>query len=66
MREVAAGRKKLVMGDSPKVGLVIFDFDTAQRDGKVWSEEQLKRLQDNLGKPNVIARGDPENLKLPT
>ncbi|HUB10883.1 MAG TPA: hypothetical protein VMB34_02920 [Acetobacteraceae bacterium] len=66
LEDVQAGRRRLILGDTPKVGLVIFGFDAAQRDGKAWSSKHLKKLQSELGAPNIIAVGDPTRLKLPT
>jgi hypothetical protein len=66
VQEVAAGTRRLVMGETPKVGLLVFGFDAAQRDGKDWSKHR-KVLCDRLGgASNFMAVGSPKGLTLPT
>ncbi len=65
LQAVAAETKRLVIGDTPKVGLLIFGFDDDQRIGKTWLKHR-KFLDVHLGTSNIIAVGDPKNLQLPT
>lgn len=53
---------KLTVGDEPKVGLVVFGFDSAQRDHDRW-----KRLRERLEQaiPHFKAAGSPASIKLP-
>ncbi len=62
IREVADGRRNLTLGAEPKVGLVIFGFDKAQRDDRNWKERDLARLKKKV-KP-VVAAGDAKNIQL--
>jgi hypothetical protein len=60
--DVASGRRTLVMGETPSVGLLIFGFDQAQRDDANW-QIHLKRL----APPDidrVIARQEAQDIIL--
>lgn len=59
--DVAEGRRKLMLSAQPKVGLVIFGFDKAQRDDPNW-KHHLGRLKDKVAP--VIAVGDPKGVRL--
>lgn len=73
VEDLAEGRKRLVMGDAPKVGLLIFGFDAAQRDDKAWGGNSrdpadaghLPKLRRHLGAANIVAVGDAKSLQLP-
>jgi len=56
VEEVADGKRPIVLDDTPFVGLIIFDFDEAQRDS-----ERCDKLKAKLP---LIAKGDPKGLKL--
>lgn len=60
--EVIEGRP-LTLGTEPKVGLVIFGFDKAQRDHPDW-RHHLKRLEEDVEVARVVAAGDPKNIQL--
>jgi len=62
IHDVAAGGRTLVMGDKPKVGLLIFGFDKPQRDDKEW-KCHLKRLSPP-DIDSVIATGKAEGINL--
>ncbi len=68
LRAVAAGTKRLVIGDTPKVGLLIFNYDVAQRDATDWVEyfQARRDIDDTSDMFDIIATGDPKNLRLPT
>jgi hypothetical protein len=59
--DVATGKRRLVLGEQPKVGLIIFGFDEAQRDHEPW-KEHLKRLTGNISPFRAL--GDAKHLKL--
>ncbi len=60
--EVADTRQHPMLGAEPKVGLVIFGFDKAQRDDPHWKKHHLERLKKAF-KP-VIAAGDAKDARL--
>ena len=59
--DIASGRKRLTLGAEPKVGLLIFGFDAAQRDHATW-RKHLERL--TMAIADVKAVGDPKTIKL--
>ena len=59
---VASGTE-LCLAQEPFVGLLVFDFDAAQRDGTNW-KEHLAKLQGSLGPGSVKAAGSAENLRI--
>ena len=59
-KDIANGDKTLTLGSEPKVGLVVFGFDLAQRVHEGW-EKNLKRLEAGT---TVIARGDAKAIRL--
>lgn len=69
IRRVAAGEARLRLGERPKVGLIIFGFDNAQKKDGVWKdhlvklESAVKKLND--GDERVIKVGDAKRLTLP-
>mgnify|MGYP003700576805 CR=1 FL=1 len=62
IEDVASGKRRLSVGTEPKVGLVIFGFDMAQRDGGGWKGHHA-RLKDSI--PDIVYAGDPKYIKLP-
>lgn len=62
IEDVASGKRQLELGEEPKVGLVIFGFDGAQRDHERW-KDHLGRLRKAI--PHVVLAGDPKKIKLP-
>jgi hypothetical protein len=62
IRAVADGKRKLTLGEEPKVGLVIFGFDKAQRDDRNWKDHHLKRLKKHVDP--VRAAGDAKHILL--
>jgi hypothetical protein len=63
IRDVAEGRVELTLGDPPDVGVVIYDFDAAQRDDAGW-RAHLSRIEAAVGKVRVKAAGDPKHIRL--
>lgn len=61
IREVADGRRMLTLGAEPKVGLVIFGFDKAERDDPNW-KCHLERLRSEV--TPVVAAGDAKHIQL--
>jgi hypothetical protein len=59
--EVAAHKRQLTLTEEPKVGLVIFGFDKAERDDSVW-RGHLERLKSEV-KP-VVVEGDAKHIQL--
>jgi len=61
INEVATGKRRLTLGAEPKVGLIIFGFDSAQRDHSGW-----KGHRDALKKQikDIIITGDAKNIRL--
>lgn len=59
--EVATGRRVLTLGAEPTVGLVIFGFDTAQRDHADWKAHR-ERLEREVS--HLRAAGDAKNIRL--
>ncbi|GJE42179.1 hypothetical protein [Methylobacterium soli] len=58
---VGRGERRLTLGAFPKVGLVVFGFDSGQRDEPRW-KKHLDRLRATIGE--VRAVGDPKNLRV--
>jgi hypothetical protein len=63
IREVGLGKRRLILGEEPKVRLVIFGFDAAQRNDKAW-QEHLARLKKNL-EHDVLPVGNAKAIALP-
>jgi hypothetical protein len=61
IEEVANGSRKLELGDEPKVGLVIFGYNEAERDSEHW-RKQLQRLRDNIA--HVLTGGNARDVRL--
>ena len=61
--EVAEGRRELMLGAEPKVGLVIFGFDKPQCDDPNW-KHHLGRLKDKDKVTPVIALGHAKDIRL--
>ena len=59
---VASGAE-LRLAQEPSVGLLVFDFDAAQRDGTNW-KEHLAKLEDSFGSGRVKAAGSADNLRI--
>jgi hypothetical protein len=59
--DVGNERRRLTLGDSPKVGLIIFGFDEGQRDHSGW-KAHLAKLKANIAK--VRAAGDAKNIRI--
>lgn len=60
--EVGMGKRKLVFGDKPQVGLIVFGFDAAQRDNENWVKHRM-RLINNIADVHLV--GDAKKLRLP-
>jgi hypothetical protein len=63
IQAVARG-SRLTMGSPPRVGLIIFGFDSDQRDSEMWKETHLPKLLSAVGAGLVRTRGDPKGLML--
>ena len=63
VRAVSEKPETLTMSDPPEVGLIIYGFDAAQRDDKLW-QSHLKKLTDAAGMHRVIARGQAKGLRI--
>jgi len=59
--DVAAGKRRLTLGETPKVGLIIFGFDSGQRDQPGW-KAHLQRLKAAI--PYIQAKGDAKAIRL--
>ncbi len=59
--DVGTGKRRLVIDKKPRVGLVIFGFNKAEREHKAW-KEHLKRLTDNIRPFKAV--GDAKKIKL--
>ncbi len=58
--EEAGKGKSIVLDDPPFVGLIVFEFDAAQRDNDRW-----RKNRDKLSKKlPLMAAGDPKHLRL--
>jgi hypothetical protein len=53
-------KKQVELTLAPEVRLVVFGYDTDQRDGDVWKEHK-KKLSDHFGE-NLISKGNPAGL----
>lgn len=60
--DVASERRNLVIGKAPKVGLLIFGFDTAQRDHASWQSHLGRLTPPDIDE--VIALQDARCIKL--
>lgn len=58
---VGRGERRLDLGQKPKVGLIIFGFDSGQRDEPRW-KQHLARLRTTIAE--VRAAGDPKNIRV--
>ena len=63
IQAIATDCAQLVMSTPPKVGLVVYGFDAAQRDHSSWTAN-LKALKAAIGDDLVKTKGDPKGLKL--
>lgn len=61
--DVATAKRKVTLGAEPAVGLVIFGFDSAQRDHAAWRTHR-ERLEKEIA--HVRFAGDAKNIHLPT
>lgn len=61
IREVADGTRELALGAEPKVGIVIFGFNKAEKDDANW-KHHLERLKSEV--KLVVAVGDAKNIRL--
>lgn len=70
IRKVAAREARLTLGKRPRVGLIIFGFDNAQKKDPVW-KDHLEKLESAIKKLNdgeerrVVKVGDAKKLTLP-
>jgi hypothetical protein len=60
--QVGKGERRLTLGDSPKVGLLIFGFDQPQRDDPGW-KMHLAKLRANIDPVRLI--GDAKQIRIP-
>jgi hypothetical protein len=63
VRDVSKGVKTLSLNDPPAVGLLVFGFDQAQRDDKLW-KAHFDKLKDPLGGKLFLAAGQPNDLRI--
>lgn len=61
--DVATGKRSLTLGTEPVVGLVVFGFDSAQRDHTGWKKHRARLEKEVLP---VRAAGDAKNVRLST
>jgi hypothetical protein len=61
IEEVGRGERRPSLGEPPKVGLVIFGFDSGQRD-EPRRKQHLARLRAAIA--DVRAAGDPKNIRV--
>jgi len=61
--DVATGKRALTIGAEPAVGLVIFGFDSAQRDHAGWKAHRERLEQEII---HVRTAGDAKNIRLTT
>jgi len=59
--DVGTGKRSLVLDKTPKVGLIIFGFNEAEREHMAW-KEHLKRLTDNISPFKAV--GESKQIKL--
>jgi hypothetical protein len=59
---VAANPEALTVGDPVDVGLIVFDYDAAQRE--VWQKQSGKLIEAGIDKTRLKARGDANGIKL--
>jgi hypothetical protein len=59
--EIASGKRTLTLGKEPRVGLLIFGFDAAQKAGSVW-KGHLQRLKDNI--TLIRPAGNAKNIRI--
>lgn len=64
--DVATGDRKLSLGETPRVGLIIFGFDLGQKKEKGWNAhlDELRKAMAPLGQ--VLAVGDAKGINLPS
>jgi hypothetical protein len=63
INDVGTGKRRLTLGAEPKVGLIIFGFDSAQRDHPGW-KGHLERLKGEIN--DIRSTGDAKGIRLPT
>jgi hypothetical protein len=61
--DVATGKRQLTLGAEPAVGLIVFGFDSAQRDHAGWISHR-ERLKKEIAP--IRPAGDAKNIHLPT
>lgn len=61
IQEIAAGKRRLSLEAEPKIGLLIFGFDAAQRDSESW-KNHLDRLREEI--PDIRLNGDAKSIVL--
>jgi len=59
---LADGSRELILSDNNAVGLVIFGFDTAQRDHEKWKEPHFDNLKKAIAE--IRAAGAPKHIRL--
>jgi hypothetical protein len=59
--QVARNERTLTLGQTPKVGLIVFGFDAAQRDSLPW-QRHLKQLRADI--VDVLAVGNARMIRL--
>lgn len=60
INDVGTGKRRLTLSAEPKVGLIIFGFDSAQRDHAGW-KGHLEGLEKEI---DIRARGDAKDIRL--
>ncbi len=61
IHEIATGKRRLSLGEKPKVGLLIFGFDAAQRDSESW-KNHLDCLRKEI--PDIRLNGEAKSIVL--
>lgn len=61
IEEIGTGKRRLSLGQEPKIGLLIFGFDAAQRDDQDW-KLHLGRLRTAI--PDIQLKGEAKRIVL--
>lgn len=61
VRRVGDGSKQLTLDEVPRIGLLVFGFDAAQRDSQIWKSHRAKLEARGV---EVRAAGNPRNIRL--
>ncbi len=64
LEDIGAGRRPLILGEEPKVGVLVYGFDRAQSEHGDWLK-YADGLTESLPPGMFQAKGDPGNISLP-